>query len=153
MVWQLPREDGGIWTIIQLHLETWDAGNIRRAELAQLRDLALREYNAGHYVVLGGDWNAVLPGVRLDQYTKRKPTARTLQLNPDFLPPGWTWGIDRSRPSNRSVEAPYDPQRNYLTVKDGFVVSPNVRIDAVETIPLNFQDSDHEPVVMEVTGR
>lgn len=153
LVWELPREDGRNWTIIQLHLEVWDAGNIRRAELAQLRDLALREYNEGHYVVLGGDWNSVLPGVRLDEYTQRKPTPRTLHLNADFLPPGWTWGIDRSRPSHRSMESPYDPQKNYLTVIDGFVVSPNVRIDSVQTVPLNFQDSDHEPVLIEVTGR
>ena len=34
LVWELPREEGRNWTIIQLHLEAWDAGNIRRAELA-----------------------------------------------------------------------------------------------------------------------
>ena len=104
-------------------------------------------------MALGGDWNAVLPGVRLDEYTKRKPGPHTLQLSADFLPPGWTWGVDRSRPTNQSAEGPYDPPKNYLTVMDGFVVSPNVRIDSAETVPLNFQDSDHEPVSIEVTGR
>jgi len=115
--------------------------------------LALRQYDEGHYVALGGDWNAVLPGVHLDEYTKRKPGPHTLQLSADFLPPGWTWCVDRSRPTNQSAEGPYDPPKNYLTVMDGFVVSPNVRIDSVETVPLNFQDSDHEPVSIEVTGR
>ena len=153
LVWKLPRGDGTNWTIIQLHLEAWDAGNIRGTDLAQLRDLALREYNDGNHVIVGGDWNAVLPGVRLDEFTKRKPGARTLQLDADFLPQGWTWGIDRSKPTNRSVERPYDPQKNYLTVIDGFVVSPNVRIDAVETVPLHFRDSDHEPVLLEVESR
>jgi endonuclease/exonuclease/phosphatase family metal-dependent hydrolase len=151
--WRLPRGNGTNWTIIQLHLEAWDGGNIRGAELAQLRGLALREYSQGNSVILGGDWNAVLPGVRLNEFTERKPGARTLQLNADFLPPGWTWGIDHSRPTNRSVEGPYDPQKNYLTIIDGFVVSPNVQIDAVKTLPLNFQDSDHEPVSLEVESR
>lgn len=153
LVWKLPRRDGRSWTIIQLHLEAWDAGNIREAELAQLRELALQEYNEGNYVVLGGDWNAILPGLRLDEFTSRSPAANTILLDPDFLPPGWTWGVDRSRPTNRSVESPYDPRKNYFTVIDGFVVSPNVRIDSVRTIPLNFQDSDHEPVQIEVASR
>jgi hypothetical protein len=104
-------------------------------------------------VVLGGDWNAVLPGVRLDECTKRKPGPHALQLSADFLPPGLTWGVNRSRPTNQSAEGPYDPPKNYLAVIDGFVVSPIVRIDSVETVPLSFQDSDHEPVLIEVTGR
>jgi endonuclease/exonuclease/phosphatase family metal-dependent hydrolase len=153
LLWKLPREDGKNWTIIQLHLEAWDAGSIRAAELAQLRELALKEYSAGNFVLLGGDWNAVLPGVRMDEFTQRKPNAHLLKLNEDFLPSGWTWGIDRSRPSNRSTNVPYDPQKNYLTVIDGFVVSPNVRIESVETIALNFQDTDHEPVHIELSGQ
>jgi endonuclease/exonuclease/phosphatase family metal-dependent hydrolase len=153
LVWKLPRDDGKNWTIIQLHLEAWDVGDIRTAELAQLRELALKEYSEGNFVVLGGDWNAVLPGVRMDEFTKRKPSERMLKLNEDFVPPEWTWGVDHSRPSNRSNEVPYDPRKNYLTVIDGFVVSPNVRIDSVKTMPLNFQDTDHEPVLIEITSR
>jgi endonuclease/exonuclease/phosphatase family metal-dependent hydrolase len=153
LVWELPREDGKNWTIVQLHLEAWDAGHIRTAELEQLRELALQEYAKGNFVVLGGDWNAVLPGVPMDKFTKRKPSSHVIKLDEGFLPAGWTWGVDRSRPSNRSDDFPYDPGKNYLTVIDGFVVSPNVRIDLVETIGLNFQDTDHEPVRIEVTSR
>jgi endonuclease/exonuclease/phosphatase family metal-dependent hydrolase len=134
-------------------LEAWDKGNIRTTELAQLRELALREYEQGNFVVLGGDWNAVLPGVRMDEFTERKPSSHVIKLDEGFLPAGWTWGVDRSRPSNRSDDFPYDPRKNYLTVIDGFAVSPNVRIDLVETIPLNFQDTDHEPVRIEITSR
>ncbi len=152
-VWKLPRGDGSHWTIIQLHLEAWDSGNIRETELKQLKELALREYSEGAYVVIGGDWNAVLPGVRLDEFTKPKSDSHTMQLKADFLPEGWIWGIDRSKPTNRSVESSYDPQKNYLTIIDGFVVSPNVRMDMVKTLPLGFQDSDHEPVLVEVESR
>ncbi len=151
--WKLPRDDGKDWVIIQLHLEAWDQGNIRTAELAQLREIALREYEQGNFVVLGGDWNTVLPGVRLDAFGKRKPSSHIIKLDEGFLPTGWTWGVDRSRPSNRSDDFPYDPLKNYLTVIDGFAVSPNVRIDSVETIPLNFQDTDHEPVRIAISSR
>lgn len=111
-VWKLPREDGANWTIIQLHLEAWDAGNIRGPELEHLRELALREYEEGDYVILGGHWNAVLPGVPLSEFTERKPGERTRLLKADFLPPGWTWAIDHSRPTNRSDQGPYDPGKN-----------------------------------------
>jgi len=155
LLWRLPREDGKEWVVINVHLEAWDAGgSLRRKELAFLRDLAVAEYQRGSYVIVGGDWNATLPGVRPDRFpSERKADRYAVAMPPGLFPSGWSWGVDAARPSNRSAEAPYHPGKNYLTVIDGFLVSPNAQVVSVETLPLGFRDSDHEPVLVEVVSR
>jgi endonuclease/exonuclease/phosphatase family metal-dependent hydrolase len=140
--------------LINLHLAAWDAkGDLRKQELAFLREFAITQYSQGSYVVIGGDWNAVLPGVRTDQFPSRdKPNRYLMTMPHDSFPSEWHWGVETSHPSNRQVSAPYEPGKTYVTVIDGFVASPNVRIESVEAIPLNFKDSDHEPVTISVTG-
>jgi endonuclease/exonuclease/phosphatase family metal-dependent hydrolase len=150
---RFPREHGHDWVVINVHLEAWDDGNIRKQELTFLRDLAVDEYKRGNYVIVAGDWNSVLPGVRIDQYpTKESPGGNVRLLPANIFPADWTWGVDRSRPSNRRTNAPYRLGMTYTTVIDGFAVSPNVHIDAVTTVPLDFRDTDHEPVFMHVVG-
>jgi hypothetical protein len=36
-------------------------------------------------------------------------------------------------------------------VIDGFIVSPNVTVSAVETLDLGFQNADHNPVCITVS--
>ena len=125
--------------MINAHLEAWDKGEIRKQELTSLRHLAEREYLKGNFVVIGGDWNSVLPGVRLDQFpSKDKPGAHTMKLPEDFFPKDWQWGIARSHPSSRRCNTPYRCGQNYVTIIDGFLVSPNVSIDSVATVPRCF---------------
>lgn len=154
LVWRLPREDGKEWVLINLHLAAWDAnGEIRDQELAFTRDFASAEYSLGNYVVIGGDWNSVLPGVRLDQFPSRDKPSRYLKvLSEAAFPKEWRWGIAASYPSNRQVNAPYVPGRSFVTIIDGFLVSPNVRIESTGVLALDFKDSDHEPVTISVAA-
>jgi endonuclease/exonuclease/phosphatase family metal-dependent hydrolase len=146
---RFPREHGNEWVVINVHLEAWDDGNIRIQELAFLRDLALSEYRRGNYVIIGGDWNSVLPGVVIEQFSTKEPHGPHVRSLPDdIFPSDWTWGVDRSRPTNRRTNAPYRPGMTYKTIIDGFLVSPNIDIDSTETSPLEFADTDHEPVVI-----
>ena len=58
-----------------------------------------------------------------------------------------------SAPTCRALDKPYDGDRTGLVsyVIDGFIVSSNVKVNSVETIDLNFRNSDHHPVAMEFT--
>lgn len=128
-------------------------GDIRRQELTFLRDLALEEYKRGSYVIIGGDWNSILPGVRTDQFpTKDRPGPNSRQLPEGLFPADWSWGVDTSQPSNRRTNAPYRPGTTHVTVIDGFLLSPNVKIESVATVPLGFKDTDHEPVIVHLIG-
>jgi endonuclease/exonuclease/phosphatase family metal-dependent hydrolase len=152
LVWRLPRKGGKPWVVINVHLAAWDAdGSLRRQELAFLRDFALNEYHQGYFVVIGGDWNSVLPGIGLDQFPSQdQPSQYLKDLPQDLFPAEWHWGVPTAHPTNRQINTPYEPGKTYVTVIDGFLVSPNVRIESVAVIPLNFKDSDHEPVTISV---
>ncbi|WP_293181125.1 hypothetical protein, partial [Oceanithermus sp.] len=63
-----------------------------------------------------------------------------------WTPSGWTWAYDATTPSNRAVNRPWQPGVNYVTVIDGFLVSPNVKVEEVHTENLDFAYSDHQPV-------
>ncbi len=154
LVWRLPREGGQEWVVANVHLAAYDAdGSLRRQELRYLRDFAAREFQAGNSVIIGGDWNSVLPGVRRDHFPSREqPSKYVKDLPQDAFPNGWHWGVPTAHPTNRQISAPYEPGQTYVTVIDGFLVSPNVQISSVNVIPLNFRDSDHEPVTISVVS-
>jgi hypothetical protein len=73
-----------------------------------------------------------------------------MMMNSDYLPPEWKWVYDNKIPSNRSVTASYDPSSTTTTVIDLFLLSPNVRLESVQCINLEFENSDHNPVKIKV---
>lgn len=69
------------------------------------------------------------------------------------MPEGWSLAYDVSTPSCRLLNQPYDPDSAHTQyyIIDGFIVSPNVTIDTVKTVNLDFANSDHNPVELQVT--
>ena len=62
--------------------------------------------------------------------------------------------MDERTPSCRSLDQPYkgadkDSFQYYLI--DGFIVSDNIHVDELETLDLDFRNSDHNPVVLQFT--
>ena len=140
--------------IINLHLSAYDkAGVLRKQEMDYLKALALKLYNEGHWVIAGGDWNSLFPGVEKNSfmpYTTPEKYLEWIEYSPaDFIGDGWRWGFDKSVPTVRLLEKPYVKGENYTTIIDGFICSPNVEITGIKTIDLNFQVSDHHPVIAE----
>lgn len=152
-VTHVPFSDGE-WTIINVHLSAFDEGaNIRLAQLRAVIDYAETEYTRGNHVVIGGDWNYEFhrpgrPTTTEDQYLF------WLHAFPfEELPQGWRPGFDPDTPTSRTNERPYHRNENFTTVIDGFVVSPNVEIESIETTDLDFQFADHQPVTAHFTAK
>lgn len=142
--------------IINLHLSAYDAdGVLRKQEMEFLQNLALKLYNEGHWVIAGGDWNSLFPGVEKNRFIPYTTSAEFLEwieyLPADFIGKEWKWGFDSSTPTVRLLEKPYVKGENYTTIIDGFICSPNVEIIGVKTGDLNFEVSDHHPVIAEFT--
>lgn len=139
--------------LVNLHLEAYDDGEGKIAQTKQLREFIEHEYAKGNYVIAGGDFNQIFPG-GLDAY----PNTHTDLWEPgilseDLLPEGWSFAYDLTTPSCRLLNQPYDPadtENTQYYVIDGFIVSPNVELKNVECIDLGFENSDHNPVVMNV---
>ena len=136
--------------LINIHLSAFDDGTLREQQSAFIRQQILALYEQGHYVVIGGDWNMVLPGVARDafgSFTTPEQDLAWLKTLPDgFTPEGWTWAVDRTVPSVRTNEQPFREGENLRTVIDGFLLSPNVQLEDVRGVDLRFAHSDHQPV-------
>ena len=142
--------------LVNLHLEAYDSGEGKIAQTRQLRDFIQSEYEKGNYVIAGGDFNQIFPG-GLEAYPNEHPDLWTPGLLDDsYLPEGegWRWAYDLTTPTCRLLNQPYDPSDTVNTqyyVIDGFILSPNVGLELVETLDLGFANSDHNPVHIRVT--
>jgi endonuclease/exonuclease/phosphatase family metal-dependent hydrolase len=135
--------------LVNLHLEAYDSdGAGREAQTRILLDFLKAEYAKGNYVIAGGDFNQSFPGaeevfplIKIEYFVPGK-------LRPDMLEEGWAFAADASGPSARLLNEAYDGNREgrQFYVIDGFIVSPNVEVLSVQTIDLDFKNSDHNPV-------
>ena len=147
--------------LVNLHLEAYDDGEGKIAQTQQLREFIQSEYQKGNYVIAGGDFNQVFPG-SLELYPNAHPDLWSPGVLDESLLPegaGWNYAYDINTPTCRLLNQPYHPEDpetrgniQYYVI-DGFIVSPNVQINAVETLNLGFAYSDHNPVQLCVTLR
>lgn len=140
--------------LINIHLSAFDRGGVlRKQQMEFLKNLINNEYKKGNYVIVGGDWNHILTNrfnFDTTYTTDKKYLAWGLDLPKDWAPQGWKWGIDNNVPTNRSNESPFIDGKNFKTIIDGFLVSPNIKIIKVRGINLHFNDSDHNPVFIKI---
>ena len=140
--------------LVNLHLEAYDDGEGKIAQTAALMDFLAQEYEKGNYIIAGGDFNQTFPGA-LEKYPIKNAELWTPGvLDESDLPgEGWQFVADLETPTCRLLNQPYDPASpaTQYYVIDGFIVSPNVRVDSVETVDAGFEFSDHNPVLMNVT--
>ena len=140
--------------LVNLHLEAYDDGEGKLAQSKQLREFVEQEYAKGNYVIAGGDWNQLFP----DTETVYPNTHRELwtpgYLDEAELSAGWQYVWDDSVPTCRLLNQPYDKtdtENTQYYVIDGFLVSPNLKVESVETMDEGFAFSDHNPVLLSVS--
>lgn len=138
---------------VNLHLEAYDSGEGKIAQTKMLKELIEGEYAKGNYVIAGGDFNQIFPG-GLEAFPNTHPDLWTPGLlEEDMLADGWHFAYDLAVPSCRLLNQPYNPadtENTQYYVIDGFILSPNVELLAVEGVDLDFANSDHNPVLISV---
>lgn len=138
--------------IINLHLEAYDDGEGKAAQTAQLMQIISAEYRKGNYVIAGGDFNQTFEGANSIGAEGEDMWRPGLLLNSE-LPGQAVYVFDDGVPTCRSLDKPYDGDRQngVFYVIDGFILTSNLKVNHVETVDLNFQHSDHNPVMLQVT--
>jgi endonuclease/exonuclease/phosphatase family metal-dependent hydrolase len=149
MVNRYQLSNGRELIIINTHNEAFDTGDIRRAQMAYLKEFILAEYKNNNYVITGGDWNQTPPGYN-PAFINNVADTTNMPIPADYLPSGWQWVYDNTNPSERNVVKAYDASTTPTTIFDFFLVSPNVKVESVKCINLNFMNSDHNPVIIKV---
>ena len=155
LITQLPGAGRKQLVLINAHLTAFDSvGNMRPLELAYLRERILAEQSAGSYVIVGGDWNSAMPGGKTPACDKSQDDRSWLiDMPADFIAAGWTWAAGLNAPTVRTLGAPRNSRSTCYAYIDGMLLSPGVELRRASTVDLNFQNSDHNPVEVEVTLR
>ncbi|MEI5909589.1 endonuclease/exonuclease/phosphatase family protein [Bacillus spongiae] len=145
---KIPVDNGKYLRMVNVHLSAYDeGGKIRAQQVAFLKEYMNEHYNNGDYVVLGGDWNQLLSDVQLTDPKFMKEWPEWLvQLPEDFTEGGFQWAVDSTVWTVRDDVKPYVEGENFVTIIDGFLVSPNIEIVDVKGHDLEFENSDHNPV-------
>ncbi|MCB0638774.1 MAG: endonuclease/exonuclease/phosphatase family protein, partial [Lewinella sp.] len=152
LVSRFPTAMGPELVVINAHLSAYDSdGSLKAAQMNFLQEYVQQEYEAGHHVIVGGDWNQCPPYFPFDTFMPGKTQGYTqLNITPEYLPEGWHWLYDATTPTNRKVFQPYDKDATFRTIIDFFLISPNIKAKRVKAIDQGFQYSDHQPVYLEV---
>ncbi|MDR2662401.1 MAG: endonuclease/exonuclease/phosphatase family protein [Treponema sp.] len=148
LVERVPLQEGDAeLVLVNLHLEAFDEGGARTAQTRALAELLKAEYAKGNYCVAGGDFNQVFPELK-DAFPPGEGAFIPGIVDASLFGEGWILAADPSAPSCRSLDKPYDGNREthrFYSI-DGFVLSPNVELLSVQVQDLDFKNSDHNPV-------
>lgn len=150
LVTRIPVEDNGReLVLVNVHMDAYDDGSGRQAQTQVLAELLQEEYAKGNYVIAGGDFNQVFPGDDFSAYPIWDGDFyEPGRIERDVLPEDWNFAYDLNTPTCRLLNEPFD-EDSWMTqyyVIDGFIVSPNVEMESVETIDCGFEYTDHNPV-------
>lgn len=136
--------------LINFHLEAYDDGDGKIAQSKMLAEKLSKEYEAGNYVIAGGDFNQTFAG--MDKY----PITNTENWVPgiissDTLPEHFSFAVDDTYPTCRLLNAPYTGsyETSQVYVIDGFIISDNIKISDISVVNTDFKYTDHQPVQME----
>lgn len=140
---------GRTLVVINTHNSAYDDGTLRKQQMDYLQKILDQEYQKGSYVIVGGDWNQCPPQFVPAFKNNLMDNQNRMDIDIAFMP-GWQWAYDKTVPTNRRLSAPYDEASSLTTVIDFFLVSPNIEIRSVKGIYLNFEHSDHQPVMLQI---
>lgn len=136
------------WVVVNLHHAAYDKGGTTRQEqVAAVMAFGEQEYEKGNFVVIAGDWNMLLNDRKFPHETDPKLLDWAQPFPRHLLRPGWQLVSDPDVPTVRQLDKPYEKGQNFVAMIDGFLSSPNVSIENVHAIDLQFVNSDHQPVV------
>ena len=140
--------------LVNLHLEAYDDGEGKKAQTQMLRGILQKEADAGNYIIAGGDFNQTFSNTDISAFPTIAGKWHAGSIAIKDFGNSWQMQMDHTQPSCRSLDQPYadsDKKNFQYYVIDGFIVSTNIQMDSCQTQNLQFQNSDHNPVVMEVT--
>lgn len=137
--------------IVNLHLEAYDNGAGKKAQTEMLRTYLQTEADKGNYVIAGGDFNQTFSGTDTSIIKQFNGTWKPPVLDKDKFDSSWQFLMDTKTASCRSLDKPLtslDTNKFQFYIIDGFIVSSNVEVTSFETKQMDFENTDHNPVVL-----
>ena len=133
-------------------IEANDESVIALKEAGEFRLQMPEEAESGNYVIAGGDFNQTFSNTDISAYPLQEGVWAPGHIDTSEFSDGWQCLMDPDVPTCRSLDRPYsgaDKDTFQYYVIDGFIVSSNIEVQSVETRDLGFENTDHNPVLME----
>ena len=168
---RVPVDNGKELVIFELHMSAYgNSDAIREGQIRILSEDMQKEYEAGNYVICGGDFNHDLKAA--DTQSKASDASNNTQTDSgdSAEPESWAYPFPRSElpehfsfcldqlsedeknnlwNSARNADMEYVPGETYTVTLDGFIISDNVECTKYENVNTGYSYSDHDPVYME----
>lgn len=168
---RVPVDNGKELVIFELHMSAYgNSDAIREGQIRMLSEDMQKEYEAGNYVICGGDFNHDLKAA--DTQSKASDASNNTQTDSgdSAEPESWAYPFPRSElpehfsfcldqlsedeknnlwNSARNADMEYVPGETYNVTLDGFIISDNVECTKYENVNTGYSYSDHDPVYME----
>ena len=138
--------------IINTHNSAFVDEDIKTEQLKTISDFVNKEYEKGNYIVVGGDWNKNPPNYKRKCHNKIKNSFSTFQISriSQKIFKNWKFYYDDKTFSNRFLNEPYNKGKTQETVLDMYLCSPNIEKIEIKTLNLEFENSDHNPVILTI---
>lgn len=154
----IPVSDGRDLVLFNVHLSAYGADEeILKAQRDMLYQDMEREYQAGNFVIVGGDFNHDMAGDSDERYQNAVAEEASWAKRFDFdsIPAGFTLGskkmvdegVTDMAATCRDAGRAYDGT-NDRWVLDAMIWSDNVEMLQYDTLDMDFQFSDHNPVYL-----
>lgn len=149
---RISVREGKMLCLYNMHMSAYGSSDeIRSGQLAMLYEDMEADYQAGNYVICGGDFNHNL------RTENEENAPEWAYLFPrESLPEGFRMAMDETKHpediahnSCRNANEPYDENTTYTVTLDGFIISDNISVNSYRHLDTGYQFSDHDPVVME----
>ena len=154
-VYELASKVTGL-DIAKLCFEENEEINITEyTQIAMLTADMQKEYEAGNYVLCGGDFNHDLKASANEENSEYQSWAYPFPR--EELPDHFSFCLDQLSEEERSnlwnsarnADMEYVPGETYTVTLDGFIISDNVECLSYENINTGYSYSDHDPVYLE----
>ena len=138
--------------LLNAHLDAYDdeKSGFKKKQTEEILNFMKKEREKGNYVILSADFNQNLKMLNTDDMEKipsnlwRASNFDTELLSDKFklLHPNENTARLNNKPYKKGSE------NTYYYIIDGFVVSDNIKVNEIKVNDLDFQNSDHNPVVL-----
>ena len=138
--------------LLNAHLDAYDdeKSGFKKKQTEEILNFMKKEREKGNYVILSADFNQNLKMLNKDEMEKipsnlwRASNFDTELLSDKFklLHPNENTARLNNKPYKKGSE------NTYYYIIDGFVVSDNIKVNEIKVNDLDFQNSDHNPVVL-----
>ncbi|MCR4676399.1 MAG: endonuclease/exonuclease/phosphatase family protein [Sphaerochaetaceae bacterium] len=151
---RIPVSTGGELVLVNFHFSAFTKdGKISTEQLDMVLRLMKEEYEKGNWCICGGDFNKDLQGQGSQAFgVDHEPYNWTLPIDKEQIKAYNMKLVDSYDPSNpvpsvRGMDSAYF-EGMFVSLVDGFIVSPNVEVKDAHVMDIKFAYSDHNPVLM-----